>query len=219
MYNPPSFAVEDPETIRTLVHARGFGHLVTVTVPGDGADDGALAAVPVPFLVEDDLSVVRLHLARANPFWRQVDGRPVLLIVPGTDGYVSPRWYPSKAVDGKVVPTWNYEVVHLHGTARAVHDAGWLRSIVAALSDRFEAEEGAPPWHLDDAPAEYVQTMLRGIVGVEIAVERVEAKRKLSQNRAVADVDGVVAALTASPDPQRRRHGQAVAEANAARER
>ncbi|MCC6438919.1 MAG: FMN-binding negative transcriptional regulator [Acidimicrobiales bacterium] len=216
MYNPPSFAVEDRDAVRAMLRAHAFGHLVAVD---DTSEPGALLSIPAPFLVAEDLSTVRLHLARANPFWRQVDGRPVLLIVAGTDGYVSPRWYPSKAVDGKVVPTWNYEVVHLHGTARAVHDTGWLHAIVGELSDHFEAAEGEPVWRLEDAPADYVQTMLRGIVGLELAVERVEAKRKLSQNRPPADVDGVVAALTTSPDPVRNRHGRAVAEANAHRDR
>lgn len=220
MYNPPSFAVEDAAGVRALLDAQGFAHLVTVD-----ADSATPSATAAPFLVDEGLRTVWLHLARANGWWRQADGRAALLIVPGTDGYVSPRWYPSKAIDGKVVPTWNYEVVHVHGTVRVTQEASELRAIVAALTDRFEAAQGAPAWSLDDAPDEYVDTMLRGIVGVELTVERIDAKRKLSQNRPVDDVRGVVAGLRAPAGPrspagaaaataQRHRLADAVEDAN-----
>jgi transcriptional regulator len=111
---------------------------------------------------------------------------------------VSPSWYPTKQATGKVVPTWNYAVVHAHGTLRAVDDAAWLRGFVTRLTATQEGNR-APPWAVDDAPADYLEQMLRAIVGIEIAVTRVEAKWKVSQNRNAADRDGTVQGLSREP--------------------
>jgi transcriptional regulator len=138
-----------------------------------------------------------MHLARANPQWRAVaDKAPALAVVTGPDAYVSPAWYPSKDEHGRVVPTWNYSQVHLTGRLTVHHDPAWLLDAVTRLTDRHE-EHRTDRWSVDDAPAPYVEKQLKAIVGLEMAVERVEAKAKLSQNRSEADRAGVVAGLRA----------------------
>jgi transcriptional regulator len=194
MYNPSFNRVDEAEAM-AMIAAAGFGHLVSIGSAG-------LAATGLPFLVDADGDRVRLraHFARANPHWRDLDAQDVLVIVPLAEGYVSPAWYPSKAEHGKVVPTWNYEVVHVHGVASVHDDRDWLRSLVTDLTDHHEAErssrdEAAPPWKVTDAPSDYIDKNLAAIVGLEIAVGRIEGKRKLSQNRSEADQSGVVAGL------------------------
>ena len=169
-----------------MVRASGFGHLVVHG--GDG-----FSSTPLPFVVDDALSSVRAHVARANPLWRTAPCN-ALLIVPGRDGYVSPGWYPSKAEHGKVVPTWNYEVVHLHGLLVAHDDDGWIDRQIRDLTETNEAAL-PEPWSVDDPPSGYVEQVRRGIVGVELVVDRVDAKRKASQNREQRDRDSVRAHL------------------------
>jgi transcriptional regulator len=203
VYRPAVNAVDEREGL-DLLRRQGFGHLVTVGPEG-------LDAVALPFLIDalpdgDDVDalvdrgdaddggvVVLAHVARANPIWRAAPC-PALLIVAPVDAYVSPNWYPTKADDPRVVPTWNYELVHVHGTARARHDHDWLLELVARLTARHEA---ALPerWSLEDTPADFIDRMLGGIVGIELQVTRIEAKRKLSQNRSDADVRGVIEGL------------------------
>lgn len=183
---PEPFAVEEPSEVLGLVRSAGYGQLVVA-----GAD--GLASTPVPFVVDDALRSVRAHVARPNPVWRAAPC-DALLIVAGRDGYVSPGWYPSKAVDGRVVPTWNYEVVHLRGTLSARDDAAWVLDQVRDLTDHNEASMPVA-WSVDDPPPGYVDRLLRGIVGLELAVTRVEAKRKASQNRDDRDRQAVQARL------------------------
>jgi transcriptional regulator len=134
-------------------------------------------------------------MARANPHWRQIEqGAPVLLVITGPQAYVSPSWYASKAEHGKVVPTWNYSAVHLTGRAEVREDGEWLRRAVDDLVERHEAHR-REPWSSSDAPAKYIAGQLRAIVGVEVHVERVEGKAKLSQNRSDEDRRGVVRGL------------------------
>ena len=197
VYVPKVNAVDDPDVVSGLLRSAGVGHLVS------SSDDGFDATV-LPFLVDDDMANIRAHVARANPQWRQLDGRPVLLIVPVTDAYVSPSWYPSKADDPRVVPTWNYEVVHVHATVRVHDDPEFVRQVVADLTDRNEvtrvaASPGPPAWAIDDAPHDFIERQLRAIVGIELTIERVEAKRKLSQNRSDDDRTGVIAGLRGTP--------------------
>jgi transcriptional regulator len=187
MYRPPSFAVDDLEVIVGLTRTAGFGHLVVTTA------DGKLSATPMPFVIADDASSVRAHLARPNDVWRVAPCR-ALLIVPVSDTYISPAWYPSKAEHGKVVPTWNYEVVHFHGQLVAHDDAAWVAKQIRDLTDLNESSF-EPPWAVDDAPADYIAAMQRGIVGVELVVERIEGKRKLSQNRSDDDLAATIASL------------------------
>ena len=196
MYVPGFTAVDDPGVVLDLLRSTGVGHLVTAGPEG-------LEASVAPFLVDDPVEHVRLHLSRANPQWRHADGVTALLIVQVSSAYVSPSWYPSKVDDPGVVPTWNYEVVHLHGTVRVHDDVTWTADVVRGLTDLNEAArtDGGEPWSVDDAPADHLATRLRAVVGVELEVDRVEAKRKLSQNRGAVDHAGVVAGLDASAAP------------------
>ena len=185
----PRFNVMDPDDVRPFVEAVATAQLVTV------GEDGAPDATFLPVLWEGDRLVG--HLARANRHWRRmVDGSPALAIVTGPDTYVSPSWYASKAEHGKVVPTWNYSVVHLRGAVVVHDDPEWVRGLVTRLTDRHEADR-AERWRVTDAPSDYVDKNLRPIVGVEILVESVEAKAKLSQNRSDEDRAGVAAGLAA----------------------
>ena len=177
--------------------ARGFVADVAtaqlVTVGADGVPDATL----LPVLWRGDTLVG--HFARANPQWRRVvDGSAALAVVTGPDAYVSPSFYATKAEHGRVVPTWNYSAVHLRGPVRVVDDPAWLRTLVGELTDHHESRR-AEPWAVEDAPETYVDKQLRAIVGVEIVVESVQAKAKLSQNRSAEDRAGVVAGLRGTP--------------------
>lgn len=190
MFRPRHFAEDRVDVLVDLARTSGFGHL---TVAGP---DG-LVSTPVPFVVDDAGSHVRAHVARPNAIWKLAPC-DALLIVPVSDTYISPSWYPSKAEHGKVVPTWNYEVVHLHGRLLAHDDAEWTGAQVRELTDLNEAEMTAP-WSVDDAPPEYVDKMIRGIVGIELVVERIEGKRKLSQNKTGSELAGAIEGLSESP--------------------
>ncbi len=200
MYLPAHFAETRPEVLRALVAAHPFGLLASQT------GDGELVADGVPFVLDagpDDGSpgVLRAHVARANPLWHRsrtdVDS---LVVFQGPQAYVSPAWYPSKAEHGKVVPTWNYIVVQASGRLRAIDDAAWLREFVGRLTDRHEAPRRTP-WAMDDAPADFVETMLKAIVGIEIEVTSLVGKWKVSQNRSAADRAGVAAGLAQERGP------------------
>lgn len=188
MYVPAHFREEQPEVVLDLVRRTGFGHLVCCTADGP-------SATPLPFLVDDAMTSVRAHLARANRLWRLAPCR-ALLIVPVGDAYVSPTWYPSKSDDGRVVPTWNYEVVHLTGELVVHDDPAWIGRQIGDLTTWHESPRTAP-WAVDDAPSDFVDGLVRAIVGIELVVDGVEAKRKLSQNRSEADRAGVVRGLRA----------------------
>lgn len=189
MYLPAAFTVAELDAVVTLARIAGFGHVVVAT------DDGLLST-PVPFLIDGDGGRVRMHVARPNGVWSAAPCR-ALLIVPVSDAYVSPGWYPSKAEHGKVVPTWNYEVVHAHGSLVAHDDADWVRSQIDDLTALNEAPLERP-WTTADAPAEFIAALQRGIVGVELIVDRWDGKRKLSQNRPEADRHGAIEGMESS---------------------
>lgn len=198
MFVPPYFKMEDRAAQVGLIRARPFGLLVT-------NGPGGLMANPAPFLLDEDTGVLRAHLARPNPQWREADGSSEALVVfQDVDAYVTPDWYATKRETGKVVPTWNYSAVHVYGRLRAIEDRGWLRKLVDDLTDTHEAGR-AEPWKVEDAPADYLEIMLRGIVGIEIEIARIEGKAKLSQNRSEADRAGVVAGLQADGGDAARR--------------
>jgi len=183
----PSFNAVEESTAREMVAAYGAGELITVD------PDGYPSATLLPVLWEGDR--VLAHLARANDHWREIGpSTKALLVVGGPQAYISPSWYAAKAEHGKVVPTWNYSAVHLRGTATVHDDPEFVRRVVTRLTEVHESGRPAP-WHVSDAPASYIDGMLRAIVGVELVVERVEGKAKLSQNRSEADRRGVVAGL------------------------
>ena len=162
-----------------------------------------LLATHLPVLVdtaEGDFGTVYAHLARANRQWQDLQhGGEALLVFPGADAYVSPGFYPSKAENPKVVPTWNYLAVHAYGPAEVIHEAEPLLAIVSRLTDRHE-QGRSEPWKVTDAPADYIEGMLRAIVGIRLPIARLQGARKLSQNRSGQDVAGVREGLTASPD-------------------
>jgi transcriptional regulator len=190
MYLPRHFSEDDTEAAVALARTAGFGHLVL-----SGPD--RLTSTPMPFVISDDGAQVRGHLARPNAIW-QLAPCKALLIVPVSDSYISPSWYPAKAEHGKVVPTWNYEVVHLHGRLIAHDDAEWTGHMVRDLTELNESTM-PEPWSVDDAPVDYVDQLMRGIVGVELEVDRIDAKRKLSQNKTDEDRTGMLAGLLDSP--------------------
>lgn len=192
MYLPKHFEQHDPAALAALMREHPLATIVRATPDG-------LAADPVPLLYDADNGshgTLRGHVARANPLWRDADGQPVLAVFNGPQAYVTPSWYPSKAATAKVVPTWNYATVHAHGRLRAIDDAAWLRAFVERLT-RTQEDSRAHPWAVSDAPADYIETMLRAIVGFEIELTRLDAKWKASQNRTEADRLGVAAGLGA----------------------
>ena len=194
MYVPRFNAIDDEAEMRALVAAIGSAELVTT-----GAD-GYPRATLLPVLWDGDRVIA--HLARANPHWREIgEDAPALLVCTGPQAYVSPSWYAAKAEHGRVVPTWNYSSVHLSGRARVHDDPEWVRGMVTALTQRHEGERDRP-WAVTDAPADYLTKNLRAIVGVEVLVERVEGKAKLSQNRSEADRRGVVTGLAGEQSPR-----------------
>ncbi|WP_138756708.1 FMN-binding negative transcriptional regulator [Modestobacter altitudinis] len=187
MYVPAHFAAP-ADALAQLLAAPGAVDLVSSTPAG-------LTATTLPMLHDPRANTLTGHLARNNPQWRDTVGE-VLVIVRGPDAYVSPSWYASKAEHGRVVPTWDYVLAHVHGELVLHSDADWLAAHVTRLTAAHEAGR-TEPWAVTDAPARFVTGQLRAIVGVEVRIGRVEAKWKLSQNRPAADVDGVVAGLTA----------------------
>lgn len=197
MYVPGHFAETDPGRLHALIRAHPLGTLVTTTASGLNADH-------IPFLIGADPApngTLRAHVARANTVWRDhVPGTDALVVFHGADSYVSPNWYPSKRETGKAVPTWNYVVVHAHGPITFIQDPAWLRAHVESLTREHEAHH-TPPWAITDAPADFIDTLLTAIVGIEIPVTRLTGKWKLSQNRSAADREGVVSGLSGVGTP------------------
>jgi transcriptional regulator len=216
MYVPAHFAAGDLDEIAAFVDRAGSADLVTY-------DGTGLTATLLPVLWDrtpagenGEHGHGRLlgHLARSNPQWETaVPGGPALAIVHGPQAYISPSWYQSTAEHGRTVPTWNYQAVHLSGQVTFHREEDWLRDIVTRLTERYEAGR-EHRWWVTDAPEKFIAGQLRAIVGVEMTVQRVEAKDKLSQNRPAQDRANVVAALRAEPDPQAHQ----IADLMAARE-
>ena len=190
MYLPDHFKVEDRGRLFDVIRRYPLALLTTSGPSG-------LTANAVPMLLDESANVLRTHVARANPVWGELEaGAECLVVFQATDHYVSPSWYPSKAETHKVVPTWNYAMVQVRGAARTIHDPQWLRGLVGKLTDVHE--KGRPqPWSVDDAPVDFIEAQLRGIVGIEIAIDRIDGKFKASQNRNAADREGVAAQLRA----------------------
>jgi len=194
--------------MHALMRARPFAALVSSSANG-------LYGTHLPTVLKDDGAngLIECHLARANPHWKDLaEGNEALMIFQGPEGYITPNWYPSKAVHGKAVPTWNYAVVHAYGRPAVVQDKDWLRRHVTELTTQQEASE-AQPWAVSDAPENYVDVMLRGIVGFRFASTRLEGKWKMSQNREMPDRQGVVAGLTARASGDDLAIAEAVARA------
>lgn len=203
MYQPAHFRVDDPAQQHALITAHPFATLVVPVENG-------LAINHLPLLHDAAQGRLLGHVARANGVWREVARAEAVAIFHGPQAYVTPGWYPSKREHGKVVPTWNYAVVHVHGRLRWTDDDTWLHALVTRLTDAHEAVhaqalrergiEPPPAWRVDDAPADYLASMRRAIVGLEFEITRIEGKFKLSQNRPATDLDGVLDGLTARGD-------------------
>ncbi|SFY24271.1 negative transcriptional regulator, PaiB family [Pseudomonas sp. NFR02] len=196
MYTPRAFALDDLPEIQQLIQHTRLAQLVTV-------GENGLQASHLPLLLNPDEGpngTLYGHLAKANPQWRELqNGGEALVIFAGAEAYISPAFYPAKAEHGKVVPTWNYIAVHAYGTPAVFSDAERLLKVVTALTDRHESGR-AQPWRVSDAPADYIDGMLKAIVGFALPIERLVGKRKLSQNRSAADMAGVRDGLAASAD-------------------
>ena len=184
MYLPAHFEEKRPEVLHALMREHPLGQLVT-----HGPD--GLDANPLPFELDTTAGphgLLRAHVARANPVWQQAADTEVLVIFQAADGYISPNWYPSKPEHHRHVPTWNYARVHAHGVLRVRDDERFLRGLVARLTREHEARsQQARPWKMGDAPADYIDSMLKMIVGIEIEVTRLVGKFKLGQNRELRD--------------------------------
>jgi transcriptional regulator len=197
MYVPKHFEETRVGVLHDFIRTHPFGALVTMT-------PGGLDANHIPFEIDPapgPFGTLRGHVARANPVWRE--GAPdaaALVMFQGADRYISPSWYPTKTETGKVVPTWNYAVVHAHGVPRFIDDRAWLRAFVERLTSRHEAGRDQP-WSITDAPADFIDKQVGAIIGVEMPITRLIGKWKVSQNRPAQDRDGVVDGLVREGGP------------------
>ncbi|WP_054313997.1 FMN-binding negative transcriptional regulator [Mesorhizobium sp. 1M-11] len=193
MYQPPHFNETRLEVLHGLIRAHPLGLLIS------NGEDGPVAD-PIPFLLDGETGkhgMLRAHLAKANPHWRLIADNPsakVLIVFQGEDAYVTPSWYETKRQTGKVVPTWNYASVQVRGTAQIKDDSAWLARQIADLTRQQEGGR-EQAWAVTDAPPEFIQAQIKGIIGLEITVENITGKWKVSQNRPVADREGVAAGL------------------------
>ena len=212
MYLPAHFEEKRPELLHGLISTHPLGLLVTQDPAGE------MVANTIPFLLEADPEggpgILRAHVARSNPLWREsrtdVDS---LVVFQGPQTYISPSMYQSKAATGKVVPTWNYIMAQGRGRLHAVEDADWLRAFVTRLSERHEAARPVP-WAVSDAPEDFIDATLRAIVGIEIKLSSLRGKWKVSQNRTPADRDGVVYGLRSLGGTEAEAMAKAIAERN-----
>lgn len=197
MYIPSSFRESSIEQLHDLIVKHPLGLLVT-------HGDNGLEASPIPFLLyadEGKYGKLRAHLAKANPHWKSLGEHTECLVVfQGPDGYVTPSWYPSKAETNKVVPTWNYATVQVWGRATVIEDVAWLRR---QLDDLTACQEmlRPQPWSVSDAPTDYITTQMKAIIGIEISINRIDGKWKMSQNKEDADREGVIAGMRSDTDP------------------
>ena len=192
MYIPPVFREDDPAAIRQIIREARLSTLITATSEG-------LVATPLPLFVmeEGKQDVIYGHVAKPNPQWKLTPIGEALAIFPGPDSYITPSWYQSKREHGKVVPTWNYVALHAYGPIEFFEDADRLFDVVTRLTALHENSR-AELWAVTDAPADFIKSQLRGIVGLRLPITRVEGKKKLSQNRPAADREGVAAGLAQS---------------------
>jgi len=198
MYLPDHFAEHDPAALHGLIAEHPLGTLVTLTADG-------LTANHLPFLLAADAGehgTLLTHVARGNHVWQDSSAdHEALVIFQGPSAYISPNWYPTKAETHRQVPTYNYAVVHAHGRLVIHDDEKWLRGFLGRLTRRMEASQ-PKPWKMGDAPQDYLRQMLGGIVGIEIPIDRIVGKWKVSQNRLPTDRAGAVAGLRTTGEPE-----------------
>ncbi|MET0444400.1 MAG: FMN-binding negative transcriptional regulator [Pseudorhodoplanes sp.] len=207
LYLPPAFRESDVAVLQAQIRAIGFGSLITT------AKDGGILISQFPVMLDTaigTLGQLRCHVSRANPQWRESElTKPGIVMFSGPDAYVSPSWYPSKHEHGKAVPTWNYITICARGLLEVYDDRESLMAHVTELTELHEAAF-PEPWKVTDAPTDYMERQLKGIVGFRLTIEALEGKKKLSQNRSVEDRDGVAEALQAIDDPNARDIGTLV---------
>ena len=197
MYMPSAFRQDDLAELHAQMQASPFALLTSAGAAGVQASHLPLLLEPG----EGEFGTLYGHFARANQHWRDLqDGAEALTVFSGPDAYISPGWYPAKAEHGKVVPTWNYIAVHARGPVELIEEPERLLQIVSRLSDQHESGRERP-WAVSDAPRDYLDSMLRAIVGFALPIRRLEGKWKLGQNRSAADQAGVRDGLAASPSP------------------
>ena len=196
MYIPASFSETDQQVLSELILKHPLGLLVTAGTSG-------LLASPIPFLyrIKDGKPTLVAHLAKANPHWKDLVAlKECLVVFQGAENYVTPDWYPSKQTTHKVVPTWNYEMVQVKGVPTVIESTDWLRGQVGDVTDAMERAR-QKPWKITDAPADFIDTQLKAIVGLEIKIIEIKGKWKMSQNRTLEDAQGVAKGLADSNDP------------------
>lgn len=190
MYNPSAFREDDLGRQHQFIRDHPLGLLISAT--------GSIPqASPLPMLLDSasaPLGVLRGHLSKGNEHWRTLEGADVLVMFQGPNAYVSPTWYASKAEHGRVVPTWNYVIVHARGVAHVMDDDRWLRRHISQLTETHESGRESP-WHVTDAPRSFVDAQIQGIVGIEVEIRQIDGKWKVSQNRTVEDRRAVAAGL------------------------
>jgi len=200
MYCPKEFVEDRVSVLHGLIQNHALGAWTCWA-------DSQLVVNHIPFILDasqGEYGTLSGHVARANPIWKLItDQSPSVVVFQGADAYITPNWYPSKQEHGKVVPTWNYAVVHAHGQPNVIDDADWLLAHVASLSDQHEAGNDTP-WKVSDAPEGYTKSLSRGIVGIEIPIRRLEGRWKVSQNKNDADKAGVIKGLKASTKQNER---------------
>ncbi|MGA8320865.1 MAG: FMN-binding negative transcriptional regulator [Xanthobacteraceae bacterium] len=193
MYIPPAFQEDDIATLHAAIRVSRLTNFITATADG-------LIGTPLPMILnetEGPHGTLYGHVARANPQWKRVPIGDAMAVFMGPDAYVTPSWYATKRQTGKVVPTWNYVAVHAYGPVEFFEDADRLLDVVTRLTKLHESAR-PDPWVVTDAPKEFIQSQLRGIVGLRMPITRVDGKRKMSQNRSAEDRAGVVNGLAAS---------------------
>ncbi|QPF84154.1 FMN-binding negative transcriptional regulator [Bradyrhizobium genosp. L] len=199
MYLPPHFKIEELGAIHAAMRASRLATLVTATADG-------LIGTPLPLILDEregEFGTLHGHVARPNPQWKLPATGEAMAIFTGPDAYVTPSWYVTKAEHGKVVPTWNYVAVHAYGAVEFFEDADRLLDVVTRLTELHESSR-KEAWQVSDAPADFIKAQLRGIVGLRMPITRLDAKKKMSQNRKREDRAGVIAGLGASDNPDDR---------------
>jgi transcriptional regulator len=211
MYIPRHFEETDLAVLHALIRQRPLGAWVVFA-------NGELTANHLPFLIDADRGpngTLIGHVARSNEVWKSLTARtPSMVIFQGPQRYITPSWYRSKQETGRVVPTWNYAVVHAYGSPRVIHDEAWLRAHVTELSHTHEHDRTVP-WQVTDAPAPFIDTLLKAIVGIEIPLDSLQGKWKVSQNRSHADLIGTARGLSEEDDPEAQQLATLIAQAAA----
>ncbi len=218
MFIPKHHALTELAAMQAHIDRHPLGAWVCLA-GGEANGSGGLVANHIPFFLDrTEGAQGRLigHVSRANPVWRQLEhGATSVVMFMGAQSYITPAWYPGKQEHGKVVPTWNYVTVHAHGVARAVEDQAWILEMLNRLTTARESSRPTP-WSISDAPSDYIRKKLRAIVGIEISIERLEGRCKLSQDEDLADRAGTVEGLLQEPDSQAQTMAMLVREAMAA---